>query len=52
MPVILKPRTTVIGFSGPGDLIARVENGIGLCLERARFPGGNETICLMGHYMF
>lgn len=36
----------------PGDLIARVENGIGLCLERTRFSGGNETICLMGHYMF
>lgn len=41
---MLKPRTTVIGTSGPGDLTARVENGIGFYLERTRFPGGNETI--------
>ena len=50
MPVMLKPRTAVIGTSGPGDLTARGENGMGFCLEWTGFPGGNETICLMGHY--
>lgn len=40
---ILKHWTTVIGTSSPGDLTARVENGIGFYLEWTRFPGSNEN---------